>query len=136
MATEVLPQPAPPHTESVLFLLNGGDDLLHGAGGGGAEQVQQHLVVNAHIGVHIILQPSVFKAVLPLQGHGSHDFALGTVVFRRAGHGVVIERRHRGAPIMNQQFPSGRGKAVQSDDDFFALIRPVFLKIHPGEKGF
>ncbi len=118
-----------------LFGLDGGNHLAHVAGGGAGKQVEQHFIVDAQLRIDIIFELAVLHAVLALEAHLPADFPGRAVVAARAGHGIVIQRTHRGAPIVHQHFAMLVAQAVQADDDLLERLLPFFGKIHAGKEG-
>ena len=99
------------------------------------KNVQKHLVVDAHIRVHIILQAAVFHFILPLQRHLPANFARGAFIGHRPGHRVVIQAAHRRAPVVHQNFAIRVLQAVKPDDDLLLFLRAVLLKVHARKEG-
>ena len=101
----------------VLLRLNGGDDLAHVARRRAGEDVQQHAVVDAHMGIDVELQLAFLHAVLALERHRAAHHAGGTGVACLAGLGIVIEAADRRAPVVYQRLLVLARHAVQPDDD-------------------
>ena len=119
----------------VLLGLNRGHNLAHMAGGRAGEDVQQHLVVDVELGVHIVLQLAVLHAILSLQRHLAHDFARRALIGHIARLRVVVQAADRRAPVVHQQIALFVGQAVQADDDPFQLVGALFHKVDPGKEG-
>ena len=119
----------------VLLRLNGGHDLAHVVAAGPGEDVQQHVVVDGQLGVHVVLELTVFHAVLALEGHPAQNPAAGAVVGHLAGHGIVVQAAHRRAPVVHQQVALLILQAVQADDDLLQLRLALLHEVHAGEEG-
>ena len=102
---------------------------------GPGEDVQQHIVVDGQLGVHVILELTVFHAILALEGHAAQNLSAGAVVGHLAGHGIVVQAAHRRTPVVHQQIALLILQAVQADDDLFQLRLALLHEVHPGEEG-
>ena len=118
-----------------LLRLDGGDHLAHVAAGGLGEQVEEYAVVYVELRIDIILEAAVLHAVLALERHFPADLAGRAVVAAGAGHGIIVQRTDRRAPVVHQHLAVFAAQAVKADDD---PLRPIFAllgKIDAGKEG-
>ena len=102
----------------VLLGLNGRHDLAHVARRRTGQHVQQHLIVDAQVGVDVELQLAALHAVLALERHRAGDHAGRAGIGRRAGLGVVVQAADRRAPVVHEQVSSSSAR----------LYRPITIR--------
>ena len=118
-----------------LLRLNGGHHLAHVAAGGLGEQVEEDAVANVELRINVVLEAAVLHAILALERHLAANLARGAVVAAAAGHGIVVERADRRAPVVHQHLPIPAPQAVQADDDLFRVFLALLGEVDAGEEG-
>ena len=109
-----------------LLRLNGGDNLTHVAAGGLGEQVEEDTVVYVELGIDIVFEAAILHAVLALERHFAAYLAGGTVVAAGAGHGIVVQRTDRRAPVVYQHLVILAAQAVENTR---SSVRRLFARL-------